>query len=101
MKLQKALQVVPLVSKLHRTQQWDARAIVDFSLASPVIRPLQVRSELQQFADITANLKPKIVMEIGTNHGGTLCIFSRLAAHDATIISVDLPGGEFGGGYTW
>jgi predicted O-methyltransferase YrrM len=101
MKLQKAFQIVPLVSKLRRTQQWDARAIVDFSLANPVIRPIQVRSELQQFAEIAAKLKPKIVMEIGTNYGGTLCILSRLAAHDATIISVDLPDGEFGGGYKW
>jgi predicted O-methyltransferase YrrM len=101
MKLQKAFKIVPLVSKLCRTEQWAPHAIVDFSLGNPVIRPLQVPSELQRFAEIVANLKPKTVLEIGTNHGGTLCIFSRLATYDATIISVDLPKGEFGGGYSW
>jgi hypothetical protein len=38
-------------------------------------------------------------MEIGTAKGGTLWLWCRLAALDATIISVDLPGGPFGGGY--
>jgi predicted O-methyltransferase YrrM len=38
------------------------------------------------------------VLEIGTFLGGTLCILCRLSAPCAVIISVDLPGGEFGGG---
>ncbi|MEM5831577.1 MAG: class I SAM-dependent methyltransferase, partial [Candidatus Aenigmatarchaeota archaeon] len=38
-------------------------------------------------------------MEIGTANGGTLFCFCKLAREDATIISVDLPEGPFGGGY--
>jgi predicted O-methyltransferase YrrM len=40
------------------------------------------------------------VCEIGTFKGGTLFIWCQLAAPDATILSVDLPGGQFGGGYS-
>jgi len=39
------------------------------------------------------------VLEIGTACGGTLFLFSHVASEDATIISIDLPGGKFGGGY--
>src|SRR5262249_17966538 len=42
---------------------------------------------------------PQTVLEIGTNNGGTLLLFCRAAAPDATLISIDLPGGRFGGGY--
>lgn len=40
------------------------------------------------------------VCEIGTFKGGTLFIWCQLAEPDAQIISVDLPGGQFGGGYS-
>jgi predicted O-methyltransferase YrrM len=43
-------------------------------------------------------LKPKIIMEIGTRKGGTLFTWCR--STDANlVISVDLPGGIHGGGY--
>jgi cephalosporin hydroxylase len=32
--------------------------------------------------------------------GGTLYLWTRLAQPDGTIVSVDLPGGKFGGGYS-
>lgn len=41
-----------------------------------------------------------MLMEIGTARGGTLFLWTRAASDDATIISLDLPGGEFGGGYS-
>ncbi len=40
------------------------------------------------------------VCEIGTFKGGTLFIWCQLAEPDAHVISVDLPGGQFGGGYS-
>jgi predicted O-methyltransferase YrrM len=64
-----------------------------------LIRPAQVRWEITNLATIVHDLKPKTVLEIGTAKGGTLFLFSRLADPHATIVSVDLPGGEFGGGY--
>jgi len=63
------------------------------------IRPVQVYEEILGLVEIVANLKPRRVLEIGTAGGGTLFIWCRLASDDATIISVDLPGGPFGGGY--
>jgi len=63
------------------------------------IRPAQVYEEILRLAEIVAELKPRRVLEIGTARGGTLFIWCRLASDDATVISVDLPGGPFGGGY--
>ena len=46
-----------------------------------------------------AKRKPKFILEIGTARGGTLFLFTRVSSPDALIISIDLPGGRFGGGY--
>jgi predicted O-methyltransferase YrrM len=62
------------------------------------IKPTQVKDEIR---DLLRHLtpKPKVVLEIGTASGGALFMFARIAQPDATIISIDLPGGMFGGGY--
>ena len=39
------------------------------------------------------------VCEIGTLRGGTLFVWCQLATPSARVISIDLPGGGFGGGY--
>lgn len=38
------------------------------------------------------------MLEIGSWKGGTLFLFSRVVDSDAKILSLDLPGGDFGGG---
>jgi predicted O-methyltransferase YrrM len=63
------------------------------------IRPLQVKEEILKLAETVMNLKPKFILEIGTANGGTLFLWTRIASEDAHIISIDLPGGLFGGGY--
>ena len=63
------------------------------------IKPAQIREEVTELLRILKNLKPKICLEIGTANGGTLFLWCRIAADDAMIISIDLPGGPFGGGY--
>lgn len=55
--------------------------------------------ELAGLAQLVAGLRPAVVLEIGTGSGGTLFAWCRLAASDALIVSIDLPGGPFGGGY--
>ena len=48
---------------------------------------------------ILEKVRPKYVLEIGTAQGGTLLLWVQVATDDALIISIDLPGGPFGGGY--
>jgi predicted O-methyltransferase YrrM len=63
------------------------------------IKPIQVKYEIAKLLEIVVELRPKVVLEIGTARGGTLFLFTRAADPDAKIISIDLPGGPFGGGY--
>lgn len=64
------------------------------------IGALQKVSELRPFLEIVKRQKPKKVIEIGTARGGTLYALCQVSADDATIVSIDLPGGPFGGGYS-
>ncbi|ADC66516.1 O-methyltransferase-like protein [Ferroglobus placidus DSM 10642] len=75
--------------------------LVDFSFSwlSGLIRPMQVKEEITELLKLLSDRKPKVILEIGTANGGTLFLFTRVVARDATIISIDLPGGKFGGGY--
>jgi predicted O-methyltransferase YrrM len=77
----------------------DIPKLIDFAFAH-TIAPSQVRSELVQFAEIIAAAKPGRALEIGTCSGGTLFLLCRLAAPHATVISVDLPRGSYGAGYS-
>lgn len=63
------------------------------------IRPMQVAEEIVELLDVVVRQRPRRVLEIGTARGGTLYLFSRAAAPDALLLSVDLPHGPFGGGY--
>jgi len=79
----------------------DPVKVVDFMFDGlrQMIRPFQVRCEILGLAKLVSELRPATVLEIGTAAGGTLFLFSRLAADNANIISVDLPQGRYGGGY--
>jgi predicted O-methyltransferase YrrM len=63
------------------------------------IRPLQSQFEIGELYQAVLAHKPKVVVEIGTCHGGTLYLWCQAADPSATLISIDLPEGEFGGGY--
>ncbi len=54
--------------------------------------------ELLGLVNLLRDRRLERVCEIGTFKGGTLYIWCQLAAPTAHIISVDLPGGQFGGG---
>jgi predicted O-methyltransferase YrrM len=73
--------------------------VSDFRSGPIQIAPMQVHSEITALCAILDQMRPAAVLEIGTARGGTLYLFARLATDDATLVSVDLPFGQFGGGY--
>lgn len=82
-------------------QKHNAQEVVDMLFDKPLalIQPWQFTEELIGLAKELEKLKPKVVVEIGTANGGTLFMATRLASEDAKLISIDLPGGKYGGGY--
>lgn len=62
-------------------------------------KPLQIESEVTALLKAVSKLKPKYVVEIGTANGGTFFCLAKASAPNATLVSIDLPAGEFGGGY--
>jgi predicted O-methyltransferase YrrM len=56
--------------------------------------------ELHQLIRFLRNRTLETIVEVGTGRGGTLYALCQLANDRATIVSIDLPGGAFGGGYT-
>ena len=64
------------------------------------IQPGQFKNEITQLLNTVKDLEPEKLMEIGTAKGGTLFLFCQVALSNAEVISVDLPGGKFGGGYS-
>jgi len=71
-----------------------------FNYHDMFLSPIQVLDEIVQLFNDVKSLAPQTVLEIGTHRGGTLYLWTRLARPDATLISIDLPGGKFGGGYS-
>ena len=61
---------------------------------------LQKVKELSLLISFLKKRKLNTIVEIGTAKGGTLYAWCKIAQPEAAIISIDLPGGPFGGGYT-
>ena len=60
---------------------------------------LQKMNELSALLAFLETRPLKTVVEIGTAAGGTFYSWCQISDPEATIVSIDLPGGEFGGGY--
>ncbi len=68
-----------------------------FSYLGVDMKPLQVKEEIAELLGYIDKMKPNVVLEIGTATGGTLFLLSRVADSEAKLVSIDLPGGPFGG----
>ncbi len=90
-----------IIEKLKSFQSQNLEEIFDFvwNFYGGIIRPMQLKEEFIELLKIFQKQKPKYIMEIGTANGGTLFCYLKLAPNNSTIISVDLPEGNFGGGY--
>jgi len=72
--------------------------VFSFKYDNYSIMPIQIKNEIEKLISVLNNQKPKTLMEIGTANGGTLFLLCQAAAtNDATILSLDLLGGKFGG----
>jgi predicted O-methyltransferase YrrM len=78
---------------------YDPESAVDLAFGCASIRPVQIRSELIELARIVRGQRPRTMLEIGSATGGTLFVLCQMADPHATIVSIDLPGAAFGGGY--
>lgn len=71
-----------------------------FQYSGGAFSPFQIEEELAWLIEEVRKMNPLTVLEIGTARGGTLVLWTRLAQPNATIVSIDLPDGKFGGGYS-
>jgi cephalosporin hydroxylase len=67
--------------------------------AYPHMKALHNIAETTALATKVRQLAPKVIVEIGTCWGGTLFVWARSNPQAELIVSMDLPGGLFGGGY--
>jgi predicted O-methyltransferase YrrM len=76
--------------------------MTDRELALEAVRreAFQKISELEPLIALVRERKPQTVVEIGTHKGGTLFAWCQVAHPEALIVSIDLPEGLFGGGYS-
>lgn len=71
--------------------------VVDWALRFPShglmrVDSIQKRSEIMALAKAVASLKPRRILEIGTARGGTLFIWSQLAAEKVVSCDLEDPG---------
>jgi cephalosporin hydroxylase len=54
------------------------------------LRPTQATDEILWLLDIVKALRPRTVVEVGTDEGGTLFLWTRVVAPDAHLVAVDM-----------
>jgi len=74
--------------------EWVDEAMAKYS--SDAWHSGQIRYEIYELTKRVEEIKPKVVIEIGTDLGETLFLWGKVC--DGTVISIDLPNGLFGTG---
>lgn len=59
----------------------------------------QITSEIISVGKLVQKTHSRSILEIGTHKGGTLLLWTRSNLKADLVISLDLPGGSYGGGY--
>lgn len=78
---------------LHSIEVYRGRGFYD------KIRLAQDNNELKNLSESVMKQNPKVIVEIGTWNGGTFFVWCRIFPDADNIISIDLPDGQYGGGY--
>ena len=68
----------------------DPAAAFAFARSEVEIAPNQKEPEILWLLDRLAEAPPKVVLEIGTDRGGTLFLWARVASPDAVLVTVDV-----------
>jgi predicted O-methyltransferase YrrM len=94
---------IPLFSRRMGsiTRERGLGEVVDFAFKGgfSLIRPFQIRSEILGLLTELEKKRPNNIIEIGTARGGTLFLFTRIAADNASLISIDQMDKNYLGGY--
>ena len=61
---------------------------------------MQKPLELMEMAKLIEEKKPRTIVEIGTANGETFSLLCQICPEDSILVSIDLPGGDFSGGYS-
>jgi predicted O-methyltransferase YrrM len=72
----------------------SVEAAVDEVLGSAAFGAVQKRGEIVALLSLLSETQPACLCEIGGQRGGTLALFSHVAARDARILSIDLNYGR-------
>ena len=94
---------LPFVYIMLRTKKFEmSKDLLDFACSGSfgAIKPSQVRPEIEKLLELLNDKKAKNGLEVGTNNGGTLFLFANTIRPGGMLVSVDLPGGLYGGGYS-
>ena len=78
---------------------YSPESAVELVFSCEAVIPAQQSSELLELAKLVQAQRPKTMLEIGSRSGGSLFVFCQMADPQATVVSIDLPAGGFGGGY--
>ncbi|HNQ77828.1 MAG TPA: class I SAM-dependent methyltransferase [Acidobacteriota bacterium] len=88
-------------TRIHKKETVEELTARVLSGEFKYVEAAQVPAELTSFLNMVRKNPPCRLLEIGTAKGGTLYMLSRVASDDAKIISLDMPGGRFGCGYSF
>jgi predicted O-methyltransferase YrrM len=98
--LKRSLKLLANIRKLPITAESAVAAAVAYR-GYGYYETLNLKQNFSEFVPFIAELQKRPLnhlCEIGTFKGGSLFVFCQIAAPEAKIISIDLPGGNFGGG---
>lgn len=72
---------------------------VDLTNKAMLLGAIQKPTELHSFLNFMKGRLMDTIVEIGTARGGVFYALCQIGGNEAKIISIDMPGGAFGGGY--
>jgi len=74
-------------------------ATLEFAYRHYPLKPEQAWSAILRFARLVYERRPKTLVEFGAHTDGTFFDRCRCADLEAMVISLDVPGAQFSGGY--